>query len=267
MAHSLIVGLNTYATEAEATSYLESRLASMTLWPALSAATKAAALSSAFYLLETLAWLGEKTGVTQFAAVAVAAAGTGYVVGNEVTVVGGAGEAAKAVVTSISGGGGSGPVTGLRLSHTGYYTTAPSGTLGVTGGAGSGLTITFTAFAEQFSAWPRSGTGVDGVLDAEVPLGIKQGQAMLAFDMTQDPALESAANSNMNIRRQQVGSLVVEYFRPEFRGRFPSNVMDLLRKFLASGGTMLTSLGGGPVGNTGESQFSEESPYGLRGGY
>ena len=260
MTHVLIVGNNTYATEAEALAYLETRLKSMTLWPALAQATKLAALSSAFYMLETMwAWKGTKTGVTQLATVAVGAGGTGYTVGDIATLVGGAGEAAQVKVLTAPGG----IVATFQLIHTGYYTTAPSGTLATTGGTGTGLTVTFTAHDEQQTDWPRTGTGVDGVSDGSVPDAIKEGQIQLAFELTQDADLESATNANANTRRMQVGSLSIEYFRAEVRNRFPTIVWSLIAELVGSDGSDAAPKA---YGGDGESSFEETSPSGITGG-
>lgn len=256
MAHYLVVGKNTYVTEAEATAYLESRLRSATLWPALPSTTKLAALSSAFYLLETMwSWKGTKTGVVQVATVSLVAGGTGYAIGNVVTLVGGAGEAAQVEVLTVS----SGAIATYRLVRTGYYTTAPSGTVGVTGGSGSGATFSFTTHAQQQTDWPRSGTGVDLVVDALVPEVLKQAQAVLAFELTQDADLETAANAHANTKRMKVSSLEIEYFRAQFIGRFPPLVTDLIADLIDQG-----SSSGGPVayGIDGETAFPDDNPFG-----
>lgn len=264
MSHTLVVGKNTYSTEAEALAYLETRLRSMTAWAALTTASKLAALSSAFYLLESLwAWKGERTNVTQLASVAIVAAGTGYVVGEIATINGGAGEKAQAKVTSIGGGG---AVTGLQLIHIGYYTTAPSGTLATTASAaGVNLTVSFTAYATQQSDWPRKSTGITGVVDGTVPDAIKQAQAQLAFELTQDADLETATNASQNTRSMAVGSLRIEYFRSETRNRFPQIVWGIIAEYV--GGDNADAM---PkvFGTDGETSFGDANPFPLgRGGY
>lgn len=258
MAHYLIVGKNTYATAAEALAYLESRHRTRTAWAALAAAEQLAALSSAFYLIETMwSWLGSKTGVTQLATVTKVAGGSGYVAGEIVTLVGGTGEAAQVEVLTVS----SGAVATYRLIKTGYYTTAPSGTLSTTASlAGTGATFSFASYTVQQTDWPRTGTAVDVVEDDEVPADVKNAQSALAYEITQDPDLETALNANLNTRRQKVGSLEVEYFRPEARGRFPAIVQQLLAQFIGD-----DEAGGAPqaFGTDGESTFSEENPYGF----
>lgn len=262
MAHVLIVGKNTYATEAEATAFLESRLRSATAWAALTSTVKAAALSSAFYLMEGLpAWRGTKSEVTELATVAIGAGGTGYVVNDLVTLVGGSGTAAIVKVTAVSAG----VVTALQLVHTGFYTTTPSGTLSTTGGTGTGLTVTFTALDHQPTAWPRTGTEVDGAEDDDIPTGLKNAQAQLAYELSQDTELEAASNANANIASMGVGSLQISYFRSETRSRFPTIVWDLLRPFIGGDGSDAAPRA---YGGDGESSFSDANPYGIgRGGY
>jgi hypothetical protein len=86
----------------------------------------------------------------QATAVAIAAAGTGYAVGNTLTVSGGIGSIdVELTVTTVSGGGG---VTGVTLSNAGSYTTTPSNPVSVTGGAGSGATFNLT-FVQPYKFW------------------------------------------------------------------------------------------------------------------
>lgn len=64
--------------------------------------------------------------------------GTGYVVGNVLTVVGGTGTAATYRVTSV---GASGAVTGIDLVSSGDYTVQPTSPMLTTGGAGTGCRL------------------------------------------------------------------------------------------------------------------------------
>ena len=76
------------------------------------------------------------------------AGGTGYVVGDVLTFVGGTfTRAAKSSVTAIGGGG---AVTSTVQTDAGQYLIGPAGTLGVTGGHGSGFTqnVTFPVNSE-----------------------------------------------------------------------------------------------------------------------
>jgi hypothetical protein len=96
------------------------------------------------------------------ATVAVNAGGTGYTVGDILSVAGGTGTVtAQIEVTTISGGGGTGPITGVRIYNAGVYTANPSTPNSVTGGTGSSATITLTFVdngwtAERDSTWSGS---------------------------------------------------------------------------------------------------------------
>jgi len=80
--------------------------------------------------------------ISPVTAAAVSAAGTGNVVGNVLTAVGGVfGTAATFNVTAINVTGG---VTAITLASGGTYTNAPSNPASTTGGAGTGATINLT---------------------------------------------------------------------------------------------------------------------------
>jgi hypothetical protein len=89
-------------------------------------------------------------------AASVSAGGTGYAVGDIVTLGGGTfTQAAQAKVTSVSGG----VVTGLLIYFIGIgYTATPSNSVSTTGGSGSGLTITATWSTGV--TWLNRGDGV-----------------------------------------------------------------------------------------------------------
>lgn len=69
----------------------------------------------------------------------IVSGGTGYTVGNILTIVGGTGLAATVKVIAVSGG----VVTDLKVETMGSYSTPPTGTLSTTG-AGSGCTCTMS---------------------------------------------------------------------------------------------------------------------------
>lgn len=90
----------------------------------------------------------------------VAAGGTGYAVGNILTVTGGTFMfAARFNVTTVSAGA----VTGLSLNDKGEYTTSPSNPAATTGGAGSGCTLTVTYDANRNQILQGVGSGSDQV--------------------------------------------------------------------------------------------------------
>lgn len=80
------------------------------------------------------------TGISLKEVTAIAAAGTGYSVGDQLTLSGGTSTiAAIAEVTEI---GGSGEVVAVHILNAGLYQTAPSSPVSTTGGGGSGCTLT-----------------------------------------------------------------------------------------------------------------------------
>jgi hypothetical protein len=82
--------------------------------------------------------------------VAVNAAGTGYVAGNTLAVVGGIGQiTTELTVSTVNGSGG---VTGVTISNAGQYSTAPTNPVSVTGGAGSAATFDIT-FDNPYKFW------------------------------------------------------------------------------------------------------------------
>lgn len=81
--------------------------------------------------------------------VAVASGGTGYTVGDVLTVLGGGyTQRAQVTVTTVAAG----VVTAVAISTAGLYTLAPSGTLATSGGTGSGATLTGT-FTQPYKLW------------------------------------------------------------------------------------------------------------------
>ena len=71
----------------------------------------------------------------------VAAGGTGYKVGDTISVSGGTGTPPTFTVASISGGGSSGPITGVTLVTVGSAFGGAVNPMAVTGGSGSGASL------------------------------------------------------------------------------------------------------------------------------
>lgn len=94
--------------------------------------------------------------------IAIATAGSGYAVGNILTLASGLNqnqnEDAQVIVTAVNGSGG---VTAANLYNAGSFTTSPSATLGVTGGAGTGAEFTWTMSTEATER-PRAAYGSGG---------------------------------------------------------------------------------------------------------
>jgi subtilisin-like proprotein convertase family protein len=110
----------------------------------------------------------QDSGGTPVLAAAVATGGSGYKVGDVLTVVGGTGTAAQLQVTSISGAGPTGPITGVAILQDGAYNlqppnTAPTGSVtDVAPGTGSGATFTFTFATQALTATLTPGGGGSG---------------------------------------------------------------------------------------------------------
>jgi hypothetical protein len=82
--------------------------------------------------------------------VTVTAAGTGYVAGDTLAVVGGIGTiTTELTVSTVNGTGG---VTGVTITNAGQYSTAPTNPVSVTGGTGSAATFTIT-FDNPYKFW------------------------------------------------------------------------------------------------------------------
>lgn len=111
------------------------------------------------------------TGTSLHSIDSIDSAGTGYSVGDELTVSGGT--ATIPAILEVLTVGGSGEVTSVRIRNAGLYTVAPSDPVAVTGGGGSGaeFNLTFdhngwvkrravgTASAVQSAAVNAGGTG------------------------------------------------------------------------------------------------------------
>jgi hypothetical protein len=82
--------------------------------------------------------------------VAINAAGTGYVAGNTLAVVGGIGTiTTELTVSTVNGTGG---ITGVTITNAGQYSDAPANPVSVTGGAGSAATFNIT-FDNPYKFW------------------------------------------------------------------------------------------------------------------
>jgi len=82
--------------------------------------------------------------------VLVSAGGTGYAVGNTLSIVGGAGQiTAELTVTTVSGGG---AITAVIISNAGSYNEVPANPVAVISGAGSGATFDVT-FDNPYKFW------------------------------------------------------------------------------------------------------------------
>ena len=129
------------------------------------------------------------TGVTPQAAIAlsatVAAGGTGYTVGDVLTIGGGIFSIPVEVTVATVGGGGA--ITAVTVTNAGRYTTTPSNPVVTTGGTGSGGTLN-VAFVNPYQTWVHE-VGVDEV-DGSIARPIR------SFFETADISLPATGQTN-----------------------------------------------------------------------
>ena len=85
----------------------------------------------------------------------ITSGGTGYSVNDVITVVGGTGSAASYKVATVSGG----VITALSSNYDGAYTALPTAPVSVTGGTGSGATLTPNAYYLRTANITNAGSG------------------------------------------------------------------------------------------------------------
>lgn len=222
---TLTIGLDTYASVADADTYLGQSIRAMTAWAALSTAVKEAALVSARRMLDRVSYAGAEAALPGLSAAVLNAGGSGYVVGDVLTIDTGTGVAAQIEVLTESGGA----VATFRIIHVGFYSVDPSPLVGAatSGGTGTGATFDLTMAAAQALDWPRAGVG--GVTATDIPQQIKDAQCELAYELSQDADLEAAADAGGdNVKRIKAGSVEIEKFLAKRSSRFPRPVMELL---------------------------------------
>jgi hypothetical protein len=128
-------------------------------------------INNNYSVIPTILFAAPTSGVTAtgtvlagVASVAVANAGTGYTVGNVLTIVGGTGTAATVTVATITGGGATGPIGTVTLTTAGNYSVLADLTdLTVTGGTGNSALITITALKINSVVITESGSGYTSV--------------------------------------------------------------------------------------------------------
>lgn len=125
----------------------------------------------------------------------------------------------------------------------------------------------------QALQWPRTGVTDkygSAVDPSVVHQQVKDAECELAFDLSQDSSLEESGGQGTNTKRLAAGSASIEYFRPtggvngEGSARFPANIMELIREFLAGS---VAGLSGSYSSGTGvESSFDPSPTFGLNQG-
>ena len=187
--------------------------------------------------------------------VAVNAAGTGYAVGNTLTVSGGLGQLdTELTVTTINGSGG---ITGVTISNAGQYAEIPANPVSVTGGAGSAATFNLT-FDNPYKFWVHEvGTDeIDGLTlnpiqsyfetaDLSLPVSSQINKSlqvlMLEPDFVQSGDMTVQVRGRANARAPEVNGVIMTFVenpetpqeqvvflktqRRELRFRFESNTL------------------------------------------
>ena len=186
---------------------------------------------------------------------AVVAGGTGYAVGNTLTVVGGLGQLdTELTVTTI---GGSGAITGVSISNAGQYVEIPTNPVSVTGGAGSAATFNLT-FDNPYKFWVHEvGTDeIDGLTlnpiqsyfetaDLSLPVSSQVNKSLQALmiepDFVQSGDMTVQVMGRANARAPEVNGIIMTFVedpqtpqeqvvflktqRRELRFRFESNTL------------------------------------------
>jgi hypothetical protein len=185
----------------------------------------------------------------------VVAGGTGYAVGNTLTVVGGLGQIdVELTVTTIGGGG---AITGVSISNAGQYAEIPTNPVSVTGGAGSAATFDLT-FNNPYKFWVHEvGTDeIDGLTlnpiqsyfetaDLSLPVTAQINKSLqvliLEPDFVQSGDMTVQVMGRANARAPEVNGIIMTFVenpetpqeqvvflktqRRELRFRFESNTL------------------------------------------
>lgn len=112
---------------------------------------------------------------------------------------------------------------------------------------------------DQAKAFPR--TGLVGYDDDEVPQVVIDAEVVLANAIYLGQNVTGQQSTDSNIKRQQAGSVSIEYFRPVEDGlRLPLAVMELLAGLFGGSG-----VGGGVFAYGTDGCSITENQYGLNG--
>jgi|SRR6185503_19314891 len=91
--------------------------------------------------------------------------------------------------------------------------------------------------ADQPLAWPRKNTGIEGVVDDEIPTDITNANIELAIALLDGSELQSNATTAERIQSMSAGSVSITNYRSRVEAtRFPLIVQELISKYLAGAG-------------------------------
>lgn len=106
---------------------------------------------------------------------------------------------------------------------------------------------------DQLHAWPRTGTGLSDIDDDEVPQEITDASIVLAKLIHAGSPVVTAVSSASNVKRQQAGSVSQEFFSPIIMGepgRWPQEVLELIRRYISGAGFLGGSIATGVCGQS-----------------
>lgn len=124
------------------------------------------------------------------------------------------------------------------------------------------LITAFRTFEREFTLIdPATGLEID---KANAPQDVKDAQSEYAFELTQNPALDTAESTGSNQKRLRAGTASIEFFRPTEGLRFPKAVQTLLAPFIQ--GDISAAVGQTATGTGCPSHFSAH-PEGITEGF
>lgn len=130
----------------------------------------------------------------------ITSGGTGYTVGNTITGVGGTFTTAWSfVVSSVSGG----VITGITVNNAGTYTVLPSGAQSVTGGTGSGATITISTWQTRTGGYTITNAGSGYVEQPTVSFSGGGGSGAAAYAKVGGDVAIKGLGTNINFQTPQ----------------------------------------------------------------
>jgi hypothetical protein len=91
---------------------------------------------------------------------------------------------------------------------------------------------------DQELEWPRKNTGVDGVVDDEVPDDIVQASIELAIALADGAEFQTNSSTAQGISSMSAGSVSITFARGVHKAtRFPLIVQELIKKYLNGSGS------------------------------
>lgn len=108
--------------------------------------------------------------------------------------------------------------------------------------------------------FPRTGTGVDGVEDNQIPQAIVDATIEGAASLANGGDFETTQNQSQKIQSMSAGRVSMSFFRGAegTASRFPLNIQELLRDLLAGSSPALTGVASGVDSTDAESVTSRD---------